>query len=172
MSLSVNQENKNWFAVYTRNKHERVVETLLSEMGIETFLPTREQMSQRKDRRKVLNSPIFPGYIFTFIDLKSDYINVLSTKGVVTILGINGIPQYIPNDEIESLKLVLTSEYKNDPYPYLQKGTKVIVTKGPLEGTIGEIINKSGKFKLKVSVELIKSSVILDIDTCDVEVLQ
>lgn len=172
MSLSVNQENNNWFAVYTRNKHERVVETLLTEMGIETFLPTREQMSQRKDRRKILQSPLFPGYIFTFIDLKSDYINVLNTKGVVTILGINGIPQSIPNHEIESLKLVLRSEYKNDPYPYLQNGTKVIVTKGPLEGTIGEIISKSGRFKLKVSVELIKSSVILDINTCDVEVFQ
>ena len=166
------QQNKRWFAVYTRNKHEKVVHTQLSKLGIETFLPTREQINQWKDRKKIIKAPLFPGYLFTWIDLKQDYLKVLSTKGVVTLLGINGLPQSIPDDEIQSLQLVISSNYKYDPYPYLQKGVKVVVVRGPLEGTVGDIVNKSGKFKLKVSVELIKSSILIDIDANDVEVMQ
>jgi transcription antitermination factor NusG len=166
------QQNKKWFAVYTRNKHEKVVDTQLSKLGIETFLPIREQLSQWKDRKKIIETPLFPGYLFTCIDLKQDYLKVLSTKGVVTLLGINGIPQSIPDDEVQSLKYVMKSNYKYDPYASLQKGVKVIVVRGPLEGTVGDIVKKSGKFKLKVSVELIKSSIIMDIDASDVEVVQ
>ena len=166
------QQNKKWFAVYTRNKHEKVVDTQLSKLGIETFLPIREQLSQWKDRKKIIETPLFPGYLFTCIDLKQDYLKVLSTKGVVTLLGINGIPQSIPDDEVQSLKYVMKSNYKYDPYKKKKKGVKVIVVRGPLEGTVGDIVKKSGKFKLKVSVELIKSSIIMDIDASDVEVVQ
>lgn len=164
--------NKRWYAVYTRNRHEKIVNSQLNKMGIETFLPLREHVSQWKDRKKRIQSPLFPGYLFTYINLKEDFIKLVSSRGLVRILGTNGKPEVIPEEEIDSLRTVVNGIYKYDPYPYLREGTKVVVTREPLEGTVGSIVERFGKHKLRVSIELIKRSVYVDIEADDVEVLQ
>ncbi len=54
----------NWYAVYTRSRHEKVVHHALGETGMQSFLPLRNVLSQWKDRRKQVQKPLFPGYLF------------------------------------------------------------------------------------------------------------
>ena len=53
-----------WFAVWTRSRHEQVVRAQLDEKRIEAFLPTLTKWSRWKDRRKQIEVPLFPGYVF------------------------------------------------------------------------------------------------------------
>jgi len=166
------QEEKQWYAIYTRSRHEKVVYELLNDKGIQTFLPLRVLLSQWKDRKKKIESPLFPGYLFTRINILDDFTKVITSKGVVKILGTNGTPIPIPTDEIDSVKTLLKSGLKYDPYPFLKSGMKVQVIRGPLQGIIGKINERLGKYKLLISIELIKRSISVEIDVKDVEPIE
>ena len=163
---------KQWYAIYTRSRHEKVVYELLNDKGVETFLPLRVLLSQWKDRKKKIESPLFPGYLFTRINILDDFTKVITSKGVVKILGTNGTPISIPINEIDSVKTLLKSGLKYDPYPFLKSGMKVQVIRGPLQGIIGKINERLGKYKLLISIELIKRSISVEIDVKDVEPIE
>ena len=164
-------ESENWYAVHTKSRHEKVAEATLKSRGVKTFLPLREVLSQWKDRKKLINIPLFPSYLFVRIGL-SDIYNVIYTKGVLRIVGCNGTPVSIPTEQIEAIMKVLQNKLKYDPYPYLDEGRDVIIKRGPLKGIVGKIVDKkSSKHRLIVSIELIKRSVSIEVDVLDVETL-
>ena len=127
-----------WYAVYTKPQHERKVNVHLSQEGITTFLPEMERWSRRKDRKKKVLYPIFPGYIFINTDLgKDSWLKIIKTKGVVKILDNNGIPTSIPEHQIEAIQRLVENRKAISPYPYLKKGQTVQVISGPLKGLEG-----------------------------------
>src|SRR5919108_6069750 len=125
--------NKEWYAVYTVVRHEKSVNSALCEKNIETFLPLREVVSQWKDRRKRVQLPIFPGYLFVNISLQYRW-DVLNTRGVVRILGVNGAPIPVPVEQIDAIRKLLGNKLKYDTYPYFIQGREVEVVNGPLQG--------------------------------------
>ena len=50
-----------WYALYTRPRHEKAVAEQLTRHQIEAFLPLREVLSRWKDRKKLVQLPLFPG---------------------------------------------------------------------------------------------------------------
>jgi transcription antitermination factor NusG len=169
IAIADKDEGKKWYAIYTRSRHEKVAHEILNDKCVETFLPLREFVSHWKDRKKKVESPLFPGYLFTRINLSEDFTKVISSKGVVKVLGTNGTPVPVSDEEVDSVKTLLKSGLKYDPYPYLNSQTKVIVVNGPLQGITGKIMARLGKYKLLISVELIKRSISVEIDVKDVE---
>ena len=162
--------DKEWYAVYTIVRHEKTVNSTLTDQNIETFLPLSEVLSQWNDRRKTVQLPLFPGYLFVNIFLQDRW-NVLNTCGVVRILGVNGTPIPVPVEQIEAVKRLLKSNLKYDPYPYLTQGTEVVVINGPLQGMVGRISERRGKYRLILSVDLIQRSVSVELDIRDVELV-
>ncbi len=53
-----------WYAVHTRSRHEDRVYLGLTQKSFHAFLPKMEVWSKRKDRRKKIMIPMFPGYLF------------------------------------------------------------------------------------------------------------
>lgn len=157
-----------WYAVYTIVRHEKKVNEALMGKETVTYLPLAETLSRWKDRRKKVRIPLFPGYLFVNIDPKERR-DVLSTRGVVSILGVNGAPVPIPDEQIDGLKKLLSSDYKYDPYPYFAEGREVVVVRGPLEGVRGRISERRGEFRLILSVDLLRRGVSVEVDVRDVE---
>lgn len=161
-------EEVNWYAVYTIVRHEKSVSAALVQKDIDTFLPIKEVVNRWKDRNKKVHIPLFPGYLFVNTTLENR-IRILNTRGVIKILGVNGIPSPIPSEQIKSIKYILESNLICDPWPYLTEGKDVVVIRGPLEGTSGKIIERRGECRLILSVDLIKRSVSVEVDIEDVE---
>ncbi len=160
----------NWYAVYTIVRHEKAVYSSLLDKSINTYLPIREVVNRWKDRNKKVLLPLFPGYIFVNFDLK-DKLNVLTTKGVVRILGVNGNPTAIPDQQINSIKGLLESNLNYDPYQYLVEGKEVEVVNGPLTGSSGKVIERRGQYRLILSVDLIQRAVSVEVDIDDVDLI-
>ncbi|MDY7033934.1 MAG: UpxY family transcription antiterminator [Thermodesulfobacteriota bacterium] len=159
-------ETKKWYAIYTRSRHENKVYTGLKNKNFEVFLPKAEKWSRRKDRRKKIWWPLFPGYIFvqSWLDNYAHH-DILKTTGVVKIVGINGQPLPIVDEEIRSLKLLVESGQQILSHDYLKTGDKVIVVEGPMEGVIGTILRpQSKKDKLVISIHLLQRSVAVEMD--------
>jgi transcription antitermination factor NusG len=156
----------NWYALYTKSHYEQKVFQGLSDKSIEAFLPKVETLSRRKDRRKKIWLPLFPGYVFFRIawDLKL-YWDVLKTDGVVRTLTMNGIPAPVPVEEIESIKIALNSLLPLFPHPFVREGDRVMIEAGPLKGAQGFFISRGGKQgKFVVGIELLNRAVAVEIE--------
>jgi transcription termination/antitermination protein NusG len=160
-----------WFAVHVKARHEFKVSERLKESGIEVFLPAVERLRKWKDRKKLIHFPLFPCYLFVNISKSyEDKLAVLMTKGVVRFLGaIPNEPETIPEEQILSLKKVIESKVELDPYPYLQEGHWVRITKGPLACIEGILVEKAGRHKLILSVDILCQSASVTIEAADVE---
>lgn len=162
--------NKEWYAVYTVTRHEKVVNSTLAEKNIESFLPLREVISQWKDRKKKVQLPLFPGYLFIYIFFKDRW-GVLNTPSVVRILGMNGNPIPVPVEQIEAIKSLLDSKQKYEPYPYFPEGREVLVIQGPFQGIRGRILERRGQYRLILSVDIIHRSIAVEVDIKDIELV-
>ncbi|MCL4244269.1 MAG: UpxY family transcription antiterminator [Candidatus Dadabacteria bacterium] len=162
--------SRNWYAVHTRSRHEKRAVWELYEKNVEAFLPLREVLCRWKDRKKRIQVPLFPGYLFVRIDPR-DSLGVLGAKGVVRILGNGGVPIPVPEEEIDAARRLVRSGIPCSPFPYDFEGREAVITGGPLEGLRGRIESQRGGFRLILSVHLIRSSVSVEVDAGDVELL-
>jgi transcriptional antiterminator NusG len=160
-----------WFALYIKSRHEFVTDDELRKKEIETFLPSVKKWRQWKDRRKFVDFPLFPGYLFVHIRPNpEEFINVLKTRGAVTLVSSGaGSPTTVPPEEISSLRLLTESGRNFDIYPYLKEGTWVRVKRGPLKGAEGILEKKDNQYMFLVNINLLGRSVGLKIYADDIE---
>jgi len=160
-----------WYAIHVRSRHEFKVFDRLSKKGLEAFLPVVERLRKWKDRKKLIAFPIFPGYLFVHIvNNTQERLHVLKIEGVVRLLGSSShCPEPIPDEQIISLKKLVENKKELDPYPYLNKGQRVRIKRGPLTGVEGILVEKLGKHMLVLSVDVLRQGVALTIDAADVE---
>src|SRR4051794_8610107 len=157
-----------WFAIWTRSRHEQVVREQLGLREIEAFLPTIPKWSRWKDRKKKIDWPLFPGYCFAHFD-PANTLPVLKCTGVVNIVSFEGKPAPIPDFELESIRLLIGSDIQYDPCPLLKEGAMVEVSGGPLKGVVGRLVRKdAARARLVLSVDLIGQGVSVEVDAADV----
>jgi transcription antitermination factor NusG len=156
-----------WFAIWTRSRHEKLVQEQLDGRNIEVFLPTVTRWSRWKDRRKQIAWPLFPGYCFARFE-PTHTLPILKCPGVVSIVSIAGRPAPIPEFEIEGIRRLIASELQFDPCPFVREGTMVEVVHGPLKGVVGRLVRKGAHARLILAVELVGRGVSVTVDAADV----
>ena len=161
---------QHWYAVWTRARHEFTVREDLKAKGLEVFLPTLQRASRRRDRRKILTVPLFPNYVFVYAELDKDrYLQVARTLGVVSILGWQEKnPLWIPDEQIESVKILIDATIPLSHHPYLKVGQWVRVVDGPLKDVVGIIQAVKGHRKLIVQIEMLHRAVSCELSAGDV----
>lgn len=163
------EEKKHWYAIYTRSRHEKVVAEELWQKKMEVFLPLRNIVSQWKDRRKEVQFPLFPGYLFVHVPIRQRRLDILKVPSVVRIIGFNNEPEPIPEEQIQAVKTLVFSELPYDPFPEIVVGDRVLVKRGPLRGLVGTLVEKKNRYKFVISVDLIQQAVACEISAADVE---
>jgi transcription antitermination factor NusG len=157
-----------WYAAYTCPRHEKFVAHQLAERQIGSFLPLYSSVRRWKDRRKRLELPLFPGYVFVQMTEKNR-LEVLRLPGVVQFVCFRGKPAPVASSEIEALRRGTTGSIVVRPHPYLQAGRKVRISNGPLVGTEGIFLRRKHQTRLVISISLIQRSVSMEIGESDVE---
>jgi len=156
-------EQVRWFALQVIPKHERKVANILTYKGHTNFLPTYKKKQRWSDRTKVLELPLFSGYVFCQLN-HSMARDVLSTPGVNRMVGFGGKPYPILDEEIGALQKVMRSGIPPRPELYLKVGRKVQVTDGPLAGVVGILTRYTNQERLVISVDMIAQSISVEID--------
>ena len=165
------EEQLKWYAIHSRSRHEDVVFNGLSEKSIEAFLPKAQVMSRRKDRRKRIFVPLLPGYVFVHSDLNPDqYWDIIKTYGVVRILGIQGKPVPVKDEEIASLRALHGTDRTVRNQAYMKEGDRIMIMEGPLKGLTGFYLRHKGKVdKVVISIELLQRSLVVEVEDLTVE---
>jgi len=159
-----------WFAIQTRARHEKKVDSQLHEKGIDSFLPLLSQMHQWSDRQRLVHQPLFSGYVFVHIaDAPLARKPVLSTSGVCWFVGDRGMGIPIPDKQIQDVQAVLNSAVPFAPFPFLRVGQRVRIRGGCLDGIEGILVSKDSDRSVIVSIELVRRSLAVRINGYDLE---
>ena len=162
-----------WYAVHTKSRHEEVAFKGLLQKSIQAFLPKMEVWSKRKDRRKKIMLPVFSGYLFVeFEPDNQTRLNILTTPGVVTILGKrNGSePIAIPEYQIEAIQRLVESKIEMKRIQYPQIGEKARIIDGPfkgIEGIVQQMDLKKDTFV--ISIDLLQRAVAIELEGFRIE---
>ena len=160
---------ENWYALSTKSNFENIANTGLTRKAIEVFLPKILVKSKRRDRRVVLNVPLFPGYLFVKTDLKPEkHIAIVKTAGAVRLVGNGKGPIPIDSECIDSLKIMTMGKDPITVGKGLAKGDKIIVVHGPFQGISGIFYQYKGKRKVKVNIEVLGHFASVEVDEEDI----
>ena len=157
-----------WYAAYTNANHEKSVAVQLGQRSLEHFLPLYGTVRRWKDRRRLLQLPLFPGYVFVHFALR-DRLQVLQIPGVAKLVSFNGLPAALPQQEIEALRASLESGLRAEPHPNLKVGRRARVKSGPLQGMQGVLVRRKNRSRFVISLDLIMRSVAVEIDALELE---
>ncbi len=160
-----------WFALQVRAKHELVVANFLRGRGYDPFVPLYQCRRVWSDRIKVVDAPLFPGYLFCRLDVHHR-LPVLMTPGVIQIVGQKRLPMPVDETEIRAIQSMVMSGLPNLPWPFLQVGDRVQIDGGPLRGIEGILVEVRGTHRLILSVTLVQRSVAVEIDSAFVKSLR
>lgn len=154
---------KSWFALSVKPRHEKSTATALRIKGFEEFVPSYRSQRRWSDRLKEVELPLFAGYAFCRFDAQTR-LPILTTPGVLRIIGSGREPEPIPDSEIEALRSVARSGLTAEPWPFLEAGTPVLIEDGPLRGVEGTLLEVKQQERLVLSVSILRRSVAVEID--------
>jgi transcription antitermination factor NusG len=156
-----------WFALQVRIRYEAEVALHLESKGYKPFLPVCKTRRRWSDRVKLLDVPLFPGYVFCRFN-PHDRLPILKTPGVRQIVGNQHTPLPVDDSEIRAIHTLILSGAPNQPHPFLTVGNRVRIESGALSGLEGILVDLKGRQRLVLSVTLLCRSVAVEIDSADV----
>lgn len=151
-----------WYAFVTRPRHEKKVYEQLQKAGITSFLPLQKKLSQWKDRRKWIETPLFSCYIFSKIPFIYRY-DVLKVPSVVRIVSFNKTPTPVREQEIRAIETLIETRTEMNIFDGFLPGDSVRIANGPLAGYEGILVDYRGKKWFVIYIEVLGKSILVDI---------
>jgi len=152
-----------WYALQCWVRKESLIVTQLETQGFDCFLPKYKSVREWSDRKKEVEQPLFPGYVFCRFEY-SQRRPIVVTPGVLQVVGCGRTPMPVEQREIEAIQLAIASEVPTQPWPYLAIGERVRIHTGKLSGLEGILVNFKGNHRVVLSVSLLQRSVALEVD--------
>jgi len=166
-----------WYALSVYSRQEKAAHSEIQAFGLESFLPTAPVRRLWSDRVKQLEQPLFPGYLFVKLALSPEVrIKLIRLRQVIDLVGKNKnyatsgvMVSCIPENQIDSLRLLIQSPNLLEPTQRLIAGTEVMISAGPLKGAYGIVEREpSGKRRIIVQVPLLGRGVRTELSVDDV----
>lgn len=158
-----------WHALYIKSRAEKKAFDDLQFKEIEAFLPMQRKLRQWSDRKKWVDMPLIPGYLFVKVS-RREYDLALQSNYIVTYVRFEGKAAVIPEQQIEYLKLLLRQNNLDIEITQekLEPGQIIEVIAGPLIGVRGKLVRRNGKNKIAIELEDIGHSALVEISVKDV----
>jgi transcription antitermination factor NusG len=152
-----------WFALAVKPRFDKSVAQALEMKGYEILLPLYRKHHQYRTRSRESELPLFPGYVCCRFDVQAR-LPILTTPGVIQVLGAGNLPLPLSDVEVNSLQTVMKARLPVVPYPFVDAGRRVRINSGPLAGVEGVVISCKQQIRLVLSITLLQRSVLLEID--------
>lgn len=161
----MNALKNGWYVLYTKPHHERKVIKYLDELGIPQYLPTKRILKVWPSKKKYVQLPLFPSYVFVKLESIKKYLESLTVPGVLNYVRIGTQIASISENIIFELQTILsyTTEEVSISTEYFNPGTILRICAGPFAGFSCEVIQIKGKHKILVRIELLRRNILLDL---------
>lgn len=150
-----------WYLIYTRPKHEKKVAQQLKEKNILFFLPLVKTLRQWHDRKKLLEMPVFPSYVFVYLEQAEDFYKGLDSEGVLCYVRFGKEIARVRPDIVSNLILIVKSDDTVEAIDeFFKPGQKVLICQGALAGLTCEVVEHFNKQKILVRVDILNRNVL------------
>jgi transcription antitermination factor NusG len=153
-----------WYVLRVKPRHEKRVAEHLQDREYETLLPLTRSTRVWGRRPSTASLPVFDGYVFCQFDAHRR-LPVLTTPGVLYVLGTSDGPSPIQQSELRSLRILVQSALPLTAWQNTTPGTVVSIIAGPLMGASGVVLATANDQKLIVSISLLQRSVAVELDS-------
>jgi transcriptional antiterminator RfaH len=148
-----------WFAIQVLRRKEQVVADMLSMKGYESFLPIVKLHARSNN-----HTPLFPGYLFCRLRLVDRSVPVVTTPGVIRILGASGKAVPIPDEDIHALMKIVESGFPVEARRGLEAGDPIEISEGCMCGVRGKVVRCKSEWRFVVELPLLQRCVLVEID--------
>ncbi len=163
-----NINNKNLMVTHTRSRREKKVSHYCNDVGIKYYLPL-ESRTRIYGRKKVQTTlPLFPGYLFVFVDEKERY-ELLLTHHIAKILKVSNQLELI--EDLEKIYIAETCEINLVPCELNIEGRSARIEIGPMRGLEGIISRIKGRNRIVLNVNFINRAAAVDINRSEITLL-
>lgn len=157
-----------WYLIYTKPRQEKKVHTHLAEMQIESFFPTRRTLRTWSDRRRLIDEPLFPSYVFIHLKDMRDYYEGSDADGALYYVRTGKELARVNEAIVKNIKLVTCQAGDIEiSYARFQPGHRLVINQGPMTGLSCEVVQCSGKDKLLVRIDLLQRNLLLTLPVED-----
>lgn len=160
----MNKFNSGWYLIYTKPRHEKKVQTQLAEKSINTFLPTRKVLRNWHDRKKYIDEPLFPSYVFIYLNDLQNYYEGTNAEGSLCYVKTGREIARVNETVVNNIKLAATHynsiEVSDQNF---QPGQQLVINKGILTGLSCEVVRVDSRKKLLVRVALLQRNLLLSL---------
>lgn len=161
-----------WYVLHTKSRFENVVQDGLIKKSFEAFLPKIKVKSKRKDRKLMIQVPLFPGYLFVRTDLNPpQHLEILKTAGVVRFVGNKSGPLSVFEETIKSLRIMVMGGEEIITGNRFKKGDRIVVINGPFVGITGQFVQYRGQGRVVVNIDALGQFAAVSVDEEDVELI-
>ena len=132
-----------WYVLYTKPRNEKKVAERLSAAGYNVYCPLHKVKRQWSDRIKIVEEPLFKGYLFINIEEKNRD-EVFSFPGTVSYLFWLRRPAIVRGEEIHTIQKWL-GEYDHEDIDIsdIKPGDYVRITSGQFSGEQAVLLDRS-----------------------------
>jgi transcription antitermination factor NusG len=156
------RQSPRWFALAVKPRFDQAVATTLQKRGYDTLVPMYRKRHRNGTWSRDAELPLFPGHVCCRFSWHHR-MPVLTTPGVIQVLGTGNDPLALADSEIDSLQTVMRAQVSLQPFPFLQAGQRVRIDHGTLAGVEGILIGFRQTFRLVLSISLLQKSVLLEV---------
>ena len=153
-----------WYLIYTKPRHEKKLHIRLSENNLTTFLPTKKVLRTWHDRKKYIDEPLFPSYLFIYLRDMQNYYEGIDAEGSLYYVRTGKEIARVSESLVESIKLVTDAakdvEVSDTRF---QAGRQLVITQGPLTGLACEVVQQNNMQKILLRVELLQRNLLLSL---------
>ena len=152
-----------WFALCVKSRCEKAVAAAARCKGFEEFLPLHKCVHHWSDRLKLVDEPLFPGYVFCRLRAE-ERLPLLTIPGVMRFVGIGHVPVPLSEGEIWAIRDAVRSAAELKPWPFVENGNRVRLLSGPLTGVEGFLVRNDGRQRIVLGLSVLRQSVAVEIE--------
>jgi transcriptional antiterminator RfaH len=151
-----------WYLIYTKPRHEKKVHNRLAEMNMNSFLPLTKKLKTWHDRKKYVNEPLFPSYVFIHLDDMQGYYKGMDTEGALYYVRVGKEIARVNDNVVNNIRLLVDRESDIEvSTSYFKPGQELLIRKGPLTGLSCEMVQFNGSRKVLVRVNLLQRNLLM-----------
>jgi hypothetical protein len=149
-----------WTVLHARPRQEKRLAADLAAAGIEAELITVRRERVYGHRRRIVDLPLFPSFLFARVGDEEREI-VLGTGRLVDIIRVRD--QARLEEDLNQIRRALAAGAVPEPSPYIRTGVRARVRRGPLEGVVGVADRRLAPNRLILGVDVLGRAVCVQI---------
>ena len=151
-----------WYLIYTKPRHEKKVHSRLAELNINSFLPLTKKLKAWHDRKKYVDEPLFPSYVFVYLNDMQGYYQGIDTEGALYYVRAGKEIARVNDTVVNNIKLLVDRGSDIEvSASYFKPGQELLIRKGPLTGLSCEMVQLNGSRKVLVRVHLLQRNLLM-----------